>query len=372
MSDEPLPVNRPKLPEFERLLSFGSEIDKSRFYTNFGQMHDSLRDKLAEIFSLESSSVGLAASGNTALTALLQAAAGRARVFKPLCVCPAFTFVATGAAAVECGYTPYLADINPDTWALDPAEVERLPLFREVGAVIVTAPMGRMIDLGAWQAFSKRTRVPVVVDAAACFDTLDSAELRAVRLPVMISLHATKTFSTAEGGLMLCSDPALIDRAIAAINFGFEDDRISMRHGVNGKMSEYHAIIGLCEMETWADKRDRFRQVGASYLAIAHSLGLGSQVIADGTHAVPYAHYLADTANDAARITSALDIARIGWRRWYGKGLQSHPAFHECPKVALPETESLTERLISLPMSVDMTSQDVQRILETIRRTFSN
>ena len=372
MDEEPLLVNRPQLPSFERLMRYGSVVDASRYYTNHGPMHERLRSLLAELFGVEESWVGLAASGNTALSALLQAAAGRARVIKPLCVCSAFTFVATGAAAVECGYTPYIADIDPETWALDPTQIERLPLLQEVGAVIVTAPMGRMVDLAAWQAFSDRTRIPVVVDAAAGFDTLDPGALRAVRIPVMISLHATKTFSTAEGGLMLCADPELIHRAVASVNFGFEEDRISMRHGVNGKMSEYHAIIGLCEMETWADKRDRFRRVGASYLEQARTLELDPQIIADGDHALPYVHYLAETADEATQVTSALDIARIGWRCWYGLGLRSHPAFNESPAVALPQAESLMARLISLPMAVDMTPQDVQRTLETIRRTFHN
>jgi len=362
-----LPVNRPKLPTAQRLADYISMLDNSRQYSNFGKMHEDLRGLLAKLFEMNECSVGLASSGTAALSALLQAVSGRAAGSRRLCVCPAFTFVATASAAVEAGYIPYIADVNPETWALDPDTVLQLPLFRDVGAVIVTAPLGRMINLKAWQMFSDHSGVPVIVDAAAGFDSLDPAELRSVRLPIMLSLHATKTFSTCEGGLMLCHDETIINRAMAAINFGFDGSRISTYHGVNSKMSEYHALIGLAELDGWSAKRDGFRHAGAEYLKHAKRLGLDGQVFASSDHAVPYAHFLAETEEQARHVTDALDAELIGWRYWYGMGLRSHPAFREYPADVLHQTKMLAPRLIGLPMAVDLRSEDVYRTLKTIR-----
>lgn len=364
--DPLIPVCRPRLPNFDRLMRYGDAIDANRFYTNFGAMHDLLRQRLSELFSIDECCIALANSGTTALTALLQAAAGHASALRPLCVCADFTFAATAAAAVNCGYKPYLVDVHPVTWALDPTVIASLPLLNKVGAVIVTAPLGRMVDLQAWQAFSELTRIPVIVDAAACFDTLEPAALCATRLPLMISMHATKTFSTCEGGLMLCADTALIDRAVSVTNFGFENERTSVRHGVNGKMSEYHAMIGLAELDEWEEKRDGFRRAGANYLALARDLGLEGQVHADGDHALPYAHFLSETVEQAERITLALDANYIGWRRWYGLGLRSQRAFQKYPAFDLPKAKDLAFRLISLPMAVDLQHEEIQRTLETV------
>lgn len=363
----PLQVNRPLLPTFDRLAHYAAEIDAARYYTNFGRMHERLRHRLADHFGLDEAQTGLASSGTAALVGLLLATSGVARPGRHLCVCPSFTFVATAAAAKACGYTPYFADIEPLTWELDPERVEQLPNFDQVGAVIVVAALGRMVDLTPWQAFSDRTGVSVVVDAAACFGTIDT-DVRAVRLPVMVSLHATKTFSTGEGGLMLCSDTETMCHAVSALNFGFDGERISMGPSTNGKMSEYHAIVGLADLDDWATKKNGFVQAAECYAKFAKSRGLGSRIIVDSTHAVSYAHFLAHDASEAARATDALDAELIEWRRWYGMGLHLQPAFRDCPAVELSETERLTARLIGLPMSVDIEAKSIMRVLDVLRR----
>lgn len=201
---------------------------------------------------------GLASSGTAAITGLLLATAGRAGAARPLCVCPSYTFVATAVAAQSCGFTPFFADIDRQTLALSPEDVAALPEIGRVGAVVVVAPFGMMVDLAPWHDFSARTRIPVIVDAAACFDTVRPDAIRKSAVPVAVSLHATKTFSSAEGGLILCSDTDVVQRANKALNFGFEIARISEGPSLNGKMSEYHAMVGLADLEGWPEKRARF------------------------------------------------------------------------------------------------------------------
>jgi dTDP-4-amino-4,6-dideoxygalactose transaminase len=75
---------------------------------------------------------------------------------------------------------------------------------------------------------------------------------------------------------------------------------------------------------------------------------------------------------DADRVTEVLDAGRIEWRRWYGTGLHTQPAFCDCPAVELPETERLAHRLIGLPMAVDIEAASVMRVLEVICRAVKN
>lgn len=329
-------------------------------------MCEALRLRLVDHYGLDERLVALAGSGTAAITALLLAAAGRARPERPLCLCPSFTFVATAAAAQACGYTPWFVDIDPESWALDPLQLECLQGIDRVGAVLVVAPFGRMVDLHAWDSFSGRTGLPVVVDAAACFDTLDPVALRGTRIPVAVSLHATKTLSTAEGGIMLCGDAGLVGRAAAAVNFGFVDARVSMVPGFNGKLSEYHAIVGLADLDGWARKRAGFLGTAAAYATAAREIGLADRILVNTTRATPYAHFIARSEAEAGKVTQALEAQGIEWRRWYGNGLAGQPAFSDCPAKPLPVTGDVASRVLGLPFSEDLDRMTVVRILQAI------
>jgi dTDP-4-amino-4,6-dideoxygalactose transaminase len=366
LTDRPIRINRPLLPPLGRLAPYIAEIDAARIYTNFGTMHERLRFGLAAHFHLAEGQVGLANSATSGLIAALFATAGRAQADRPLCICPSYTFVATALAAQACGYTPFLADIDPATWALDPDRLAALPEMEKAGAVLVVAPYGREIDLRAWQAFADRTGCPVIVDAAASFDTLDPAAVRSTRLPVIVSLHATKTLSAAEGGLVLSGDEGVVRRIVAALNFGFETARTSVMPAINGKLSEYHALIGLADLDGWHEKRDGFVRAAQLYTAVAGAAGLGDRFIVNTARATPYAHFVAADVTEAERILQSLGSASIECRRWYGLGLHPQPAFAGCPREVLPVTAALAECLIGLPFAMDLDASDVKRVVGAI------
>ena len=102
------------------------------------------------------------------------------------------------------------------------------------------APFGAPFNIEEWDEFHRVTGIPVVIDAAAGFDTA-SAGLS----PVMISLHATKAMGIGEGGLILCRDNNLAEQIRAARNFGFLGERVAEIPGMNAKLSEYGAAVGL-------------------------------------------------------------------------------------------------------------------------------
>lgn len=359
-------INRPLLPPLEHIAPYIAEVDAARFYTNFGAMHERLRHGLAAHLGLDEAQAGLANSATSGLIGALLAVAGRARADRPLCICPSYTFVATGLAAQACGYTPFLADIDPATWGLDPGRLMALPAMEKAGAVMVVAPYGRDLDLHAWQDFADRTGCPVIVDAAASFDTLDAAALRATRVPVIVSLHATKTLSAAEGGLVLCGDAEIVRRTVAALNFGFETERTSVMAAINGKLSEYHALIGLADLDGWPAKRAGFIRAARLYAAAAEAAGLGARFIVDSARATPYAHFLAADGAEADRVLRMLAAAGIESRRWYERGLHPQPTFADCPREALPVTEDLAARLVGLPFAMDLEPGDVQRVVAAV------
>src|SRR5438445_9304826 len=112
---------RPLLPSAERLRPYLERIDASRIYSNFGPLVLELESRLAQRLSLPAGGVTSAANGTAALSAAILATAGRATVARPLALMPSFTFVATAVAAEQCGFRPYLLDIDPENLLLDAA-----------------------------------------------------------------------------------------------------------------------------------------------------------------------------------------------------------------------------------------------------------
>ncbi len=359
-----VPVCRPLLPPAEALLPYLRRLDEARYYTNHGVLSVELGARLALFYGLDPGQVALAATGTAAITGALLAVAGRPRARRNLCICPAFTFVATAVAAVNCGYQPFIADVDAETWAIDPDRLARLPQLEQAGVVIAVAPCGRTPDLDAWQRFALAAGVPVVVDAAACFDTLDKAQLGRCDLPVAVSLHATKTMSTAEGGLILCRDGGVIERAARALNFGFHGSRDSIGPSINGKISEYHAAVGLAGLDGWDTTRAGFLKAAQDYQAAARARGIGPRVFTDGRHANPYALHLADTPAAAMALEEALALRGIDTRRWYGGGLHRHPEFGNCPRTDVPVTDDLAGRLSGLAFAADLDAELIGRIVE--------
>lgn len=361
-----LPVNRPRLPQFEQLAPYIRQIDAARYYSNFGPLLLSLQDRLAHHFGIEPACLCSANSGTSALIGAILAAAGRATASRPLRICPSYTFVATAVAAANCGYAPYFVDVDSQSWMADPTALRHLPALERAGLVVPVTAYGRQIDWAGWERFRRDTGIPVVIDAAAAFDTLPYGTIGAGQVPAAISLHATKTFSTAEGGLVVCGDHALVDRCATALNFGFNNSRESLGPSTNGKLSEYHAAVGHAELDGWPDKRGAFLQVARSYRSAAERAGLADRIVADTDRANAYALFVATSAAEAERATTALIGDGIEFRRWYGLGLHRQPAFAACPHDGLATTGNLAPRIIGLPFAVDMEESAVERVVSRL------
>ena len=361
-----IPINRPLLPASERLLPYLKRADEARYYTNYGQLEAELATRLAAHFGAEPGNLVLANSGTSAIIGAILAVAGRPAGKRRLCICPAYTFVATAVSAAACGYEPYFIDIDPVTWAADPGRLDQLPVIAEAGVVVAVAPYGRMVDVRAWNDFSGRHGVPVVIDAAGCFDSLDVAAIAQCSVPVAVSLHATKTFSTAEGGFVLCGSAEQARRVTRALNFGFFESRQSEGPSINGKLSEYHAAVGLAELDAWPSKRENFLRVARDYRAAAQLRGLEQDLFSDCERASAYALYSAASPGHARRIALAFDENHIGSRLWYGLGLHRQPEFSACRHDSLAATDDLAARLIGLPLAVDMSRDDIGRVADVI------
>jgi dTDP-4-amino-4,6-dideoxygalactose transaminase len=355
-----IPIMRPKLPAAERLVEYLRRIDRSRFYSNFGPLVCALEERLAEHYRVSVGNVTTVANATQGLTLALAAQGVKAGA---LCAMPAWTFVASAHAAVNAGLVPYFLDVDAETWALDPAavaeEIARAPA--PVGAVMPVAPFGRPIDGTRWDSFRANTGLPVVIDAAAGFDSLVPG-----RTPAVVSLHATKVLGTGEGGFVISTDPALVRRVRIASNFGIDPNRQAIVPATNAKMSEYHAAVGHAALDEWGDTRREWMAVASAYRnAISGSNHICLQN-GFGVSWISSTCVLRVENGAALRIEQKLADAGVETRRWWGKGAHAHPATARFPRTALPATEALAEATLAVPFHRDLSSREIGRIGEIL------
>ncbi len=359
---------RPLLPRAERLTKYLLRIDESRWYSNHGQLASDLERRLAQWLAVPDGSVAIASNGTAALMAAILAAAGRGTAGRQFALLPACTFVATAVAAELCGYTPYLLDVAADTLMMEPDRIAALPAIAQAGIVLPVAAFGRPVPIGPWLEFQSRTGIPVAIDGAASVDRLAECPTDFVgTIPVALSFHATKAFATGEGGGVVSTDAAIVRQAAAALDFGFPPgERGSVRAGFNGKMSEYHAAVGLAELDFLPEKFDRLRSVVAGYRARAAAWGLADRIVASPEIGLSYVLFRARDAAEAAVIEAALEADGIDTRLWYGLGLRHQPYFADADGETLRVTPGEIARMVGLPYAADLEAATIERIVARI------
>lgn len=355
-----MPVLRPRLPSSAEILPYLRQIDERRWYSNRGPLVTQLEEQLSRHLGLGSGGVVTLANATVGLTAALLAVAPPAH---SLCVMPSWTFAATPHAARAAGMDPWFHDVDSRTWALDPDAVLQTlsTISGRVGAVLVVSPFGAPLDMGAWEVFERRTAIPVVVDAAAGFDTV-----RPSRIPSVVSLHATKILGAGEGGFIVTTDGSLRDRLQACCNFGFLGTRSAASAALNAKMSEYHAAVALASLAAWPALRPRHLRIAEWYLRYTGRLEGVSLQPGYGNGWATSTTSVALPPGTAEPVARSLLRLGIETRAWWGEGCHGQPAFSGCPRGPLAITADLGGRVLGLPHFPDMREEDVRQVAHAV------
>jgi dTDP-4-amino-4,6-dideoxygalactose transaminase len=357
MPDAVFPTSLSKLPSVDKLEPYLRQIDENRRHSNFGPLHQQF---VAAVESrIGQGKVALTANGSLGLMLALKAVCGETG---GLCAMPSWTYAATPAAACAAGLTPLFLDVDEHSWALDPDQVkERLAdAPGAVSAILVVAPFGQSADVGAWDAFHEATGIPVVIDAANGFDSLSVG-----RSPTMVSLHATKAFGIGEGGFVASLDTDLIKRIRNLTNHGFTDSNTAELRGINAKVSEYGAAVGLAALDEWSATRAAYVSLRREYvLALDGRQPVTLAPDGNGDHAT--STFNIRMSVQAEPIIHALNQRGIQARKWWANGCHRQPAYARCPRLGLPVTEALAEHVFGLPFFLGMEQPEIQYIADTL------
>ena len=359
-----IPVMRPQLPAASALLPYLERIDQARYYSNSGPLLREFEGRLASFYQVDERQLAVVANGTVALSAALIAAGAKQGT---KCLLPAWTFVGSAAAVWAANLTPHFIDVSPQTWMLDPADVRRRTDLHEVGAVMVVSAFGAPVDTRAWDAFTADTGIPVIIDGAASFETVASVErARPGRSPIMISLHATKVLGVGEGAIVISKDETFVHRLRQICNFGIWGSPEGQILGYNGKLSEYHAAVGLAALDGWSERRTIIERLTQTYRTeLSGFPGIGTvPTFGDGWISC-YCNIIVE--GNSSRIIDRLAYMGIETRRWWRDGVHEQSAYAHFPSDPLPVTENLAKRVFGLPFFHDIELAHIKRIFVCLR-----
>jgi dTDP-4-amino-4,6-dideoxygalactose transaminase len=366
---EPLHVGRPNIGDRGRLAGrFDALLDR-RWLTNDGPCVQEFEQRIAEVIGVRHVVAMCNATIALEITARATGLAGEVIV-------PSFTFVATAHALQWQRITPVFCDIDPATHNIDPARVEELITPRTTGIVGVHV-WGRPCDVEALEDIAARHGLQLLFDAAHAFGcTHRGRMIGGFGAAEVFSFHATKFLNSGEGGAVATNDDGLAARLRLMRNFGFSDYDDVSYVGTNGKMSELSAAMGLTSLESMDVFIAANRANHAAY--------------ADGLRHVPgvtVTRYDPGEQSNYQYVVLEVDRARAGLsrdelqrvmhaenvlaRRYFHPGchrMEPYRSYFPHAGLLLPETERLTDRVLSLPTGTAVGTADVAVVCDIIGR----
>ena len=251
-------VTQPLLPPLEEFKPYLEKIWESKWLTNGGPFHQELEEKLANHLGVKH--ISLFANGTLALVTALQAL----RITGEVITTP-FSFVATAHSLLWNGIKPVFADIEPDTFNLNPEMIEAA-ITPQTTAILPVHVYGNPCYVEKIQKIADTYGLKVIYDAAHAFGVNYNGEslLKHGDLSIL-SFHATKVFNTFEGGAIICPDAKTKKRIDDLKNFGFHDELTVVAPGINGKMNEMQAAFGLLQLQYIDDAINQRHEIDKFY-----------------------------------------------------------------------------------------------------------
>lgn len=367
MANDAIYVTRPFLPPLEELLPSLQRIWQTRDLTNGAAFHRQFETELANYLGVPF--ISLFANATIALVTALQCL----RITGEVITTP-YSFVATAHSLLWNGVEPIFVDIDPDTLTLNTVCVEAA-ITQRTTAIMPVHVYGRPADIDGLQRIADTYGLRLIYDAAHAFGASYKARSLADYGDLAIlSFHATKVFNTFEGGAIISRDAQTKQRIDYLKNFGFADETTVVASGINGKMSEFNAALGLLQLKHVDDSIRRRGEVAARYDAAFADVP-GIRLPGTITDYVPnYSYYPIFVERDYPISRDALYTRMrercIYGRRYFYPLISNFPMYRGRPsaaKAGLPVAHRIADAVICLPIYPELGVADQQRVIDCVR-----
>lgn len=359
-------VTQPSLPPLEEFIPYLEKIWDSKWLTNNGPFHRQFEEALCQYLGI--GNVALMTNGTMALVTALQTL----RITGEVITTP-YTFVATAHSLLWNGIKPVFVDIDPVSLNLDPARIEAA-ITPQTTAILPVHCYGHPCDVEKIEKIADNYGLKVIYDAAHAFGVKngDGSVLNHGDLSVL-SFHATKVFNTFEGGAIVCNDSKTKQRIDHLKNFGYVDEVTVVAPGINGKMSEFNAALGMLQLNYIDAAIGRRRRIDGIYRERLSSVPGIRCLQRAGEVVANYSYF-------PIMIGGEFPISRDGLydrlrahgvhpRRYFYPLVSEFPMYRglsSAQRANLPVATDASQRILCLPIYPELNDSEVELISDVI------
>ncbi|MCK3685173.1 DegT/DnrJ/EryC1/StrS family aminotransferase [Maribellus sp. YY47] len=365
--NNPIYVTQPSLPELEEFIPYLQQIWNNKILTNNGPFHQQLEKELAEFLGVPF--ISLFANGTLALVTALQAL----RITGEVITTP-YSFVATTHSLWWNNIKPLFVDIEPEFGNIDPEKIEAA-ITPKTTAILPVHVYGNPCKIERIQEIADIYGLKVIYDAAHCFGVnyknqgiCNFGDLS------ILSFHATKVFNTMEGGAIVCHDEATKKRIDYLKNFGFAGETSVMAPGINSKMNEMQAALGLVQLKHYQENITKRKAIVDSYREkLANIQGITMLPLPESTdsnHSY-FPIFVDEIAYGMGRdqLYEKLKQNNIFARRYFYPLISEFPMYKgldSANTANLPVAEKLANQVICLPLYPQLSIGHIANISDII------
>ena len=350
-------VTKTFFPPLEEYNQYVSKIWKNEWLTNRGELVLELEEKLKEYLAV--SNILIINNGTIPIQIALKILGNQGEI-----ITTPFSYVATTSAIIWENCKPVFVDIHPEFLTIDETKIEQA-VTPKTTAILATHVFGNPCNIEGIEKIAKKHNLKVIYDAAHAFGVeYNGKSIFDYGDVSTCSFHATKLFHTGEGGALFCPDEALRHKMYYSHNFGHNGQLDFHGLGINGKISELQAAMGLAVFPYMDKIIDDRKNVIENYLANLDFTKLKSINIRENTKwNYSYFPVFFSSEEKLLQVQKALNEEQIFPRRYF------YPSLNTIPFVngeSMPVSESIASRVLCLPLYSGLEKEDVNRIIKII------
>jgi dTDP-4-amino-4,6-dideoxygalactose transaminase len=352
-------VTKPFLPPIEEYQEVLGSIWNRGWLTNNGPLVNELEEKLKNYLGVQH--MLYLNNGTIALQIAIKALGLSGEI-----ITTPFSYVATTSSIVWEGCKPIFADIDPNTFNIDPKSIEN-KITTNTSAILATHVYGNPCDIEAIEAIAKKNNLKVIYDAAHCFGTLYKGKsIFSYGDVSTTSFHATKVFHTVEGGAVFTNNPELLRKMSYMRNFGHNGPEDFEGVGINGKNSEFHAAMGVVNLKHIKNILEKRKTDSKLYDTRLASLRHTSIKITKNSD-FNYAYYpiILSSEKEVLYCIKELNAHNIFPRRYFYPSLSSLVYIE---KQETPISDDFSKKVLCLPLFFDIDESEIDLICRILIR----
>jgi dTDP-4-amino-4,6-dideoxygalactose transaminase len=366
---KPIYVTKPALPPLKEFITYLEEIWDSKILTNNGPFHQRLEKELADYLGVPY--ISLFSNGTLALIVALKALHISGEV-----ITTPYSFVATAHSLRWNNIKPIFVDIDSEFCNLNPANIESAITPRTT-AIMPVHVYGNPCNVEQIQEIAEAYGLKVIYDAAHCFGVRYKGQSICNYGDLSIlSFHATKVFNTFEGGAIISHDEKTKNRIDYLKNFGFINETNVIEPGINAKMNEFQAALGLLQLKYVDETIKKRKEIAGVYRE--HLSGVKGirflSVIEEVRHNYAYFPIFIDQnefGHSRDEVYDELKAYDIYTRRYFYPLISQFSTYRHLSSASpenLPIAQEMANEVICLPIYAELTKRSLEMIIKVIKQ----